>query len=191
MAAQQKPALPEKKYRFRKAADVIQARVKALNNSHPDIGKVSFADLKVDINNTAKTFTISLKDSGNNLYLNPQAEIEFSYTHRTLEQILTTAGFKTSYWLTDKDAVIEKLPQGLTTQWEETQKRLTVTVDDSASGTFNFADDNATLACKLLPATETFVITFTEDPVDIETILANRTVAFDNDLNDYLEEVVE
>lgn len=178
--------IPDSKLVFRKAAEIIKTRILAANEGEHQ-AKIAFEDFKATIDTEQHKVTLALKEGVNqDKYLTPEATVEFSYTASTLADILASRGYTSTYFISDKENVIAKLPEGVSHQYTEGTKQLVITVD-ATTNEIDFSQDNSTLVTALLGSSESFTITFVEDPINFDEIFHTRTVAFTDVAADFLE----
>lgn len=160
--------------RFFTAANVAKKLITKANES--TIGDLNFEDFEVTVNREAKTFLFALTESAvKDKYVAEHQQITFTYERATLADILQHVGFKPQMGpVTNKQAVIDALPQGLTHEWAEESRTLTVKVAPETAK-FGFTSEDMVSVTTFLSTEETFEITFEavseEEKVDLNNIL--------------------
>ena len=164
------PAVPAKKT-FVTLKDYFKARVIELNS---DASSLDFTDFDATVDGSAKKISLALKSNHKNRYVlaNP---VDFTYGEIDFNGLMTTVlEFAQTYSRHQRDDVMNALPDGLVSAWDDEHQKLKVTVASTAN-TFGFESDDATLVTALFQDAE-FEISFVEDAINVGDKLANTTI---------------
>lgn len=160
--AQRAPVAVPAKRTFKKAYLHIRSLIQAKN---ADASQLDFSDFTATVVAENHQIILNLKETPVNPYVlaNP---LTFTYSEMDFgDFVRETLGFKGTYEIKQKDQVIAALPDGFTTEWNETDKQLTVKVA-AATSTIEFADTSATLASALF-GTAQVVLQFADDIINV------------------------
>lgn len=143
------------KYVFKKAKDVIKSLILKHN---PEASKLTFTDFEVSVSANNKQLQLQLKDRNNPKYKNADP-VTFNYTCPTIADVLTHMGISNSHPLSEKDAIIAKMPDEFECRYIESDKTLTVSLNP-INNTVGF-DDSDNTSCATILVNESITIRFT------------------------------